>query len=192
MAATKKTAVSSDLRNLGLKNARFAVEAITTLASGDPIDDKELMLEHGVEMLQGLPLNSGLSAKVSDGFISMLWNDLPHPTPTMAGPTARYRKHDGSGNNPWNPEMGKAGSPYARNVPPSKPKGKHANPTDNSDTHILRRAQSAQRRGCVRSFAQARWSFPPTSIRSQSSLLFFRYNRHPRMLPDFQGESLDK
>jgi hypothetical protein len=41
MAATKKTAVSSDLRNLGLKNARFAVEAITTLASGDPIDDKE-------------------------------------------------------------------------------------------------------------------------------------------------------
>ena len=72
MAAPKKTAISSDLRTLGLKNAKFAVEAITTLASGDPIDDKELMLEHGVEMLQGLPLNSGLSAKVSDGFIAML------------------------------------------------------------------------------------------------------------------------
>jgi hypothetical protein len=76
-------------------------------------------------MLQGLPLNSGLSAKVSDGFISMLWQDLPHPSPTHAGPSARYRKHDGSGNNPHNPNIGKAGSPYARNVPPSKPKGKH-------------------------------------------------------------------
>lgn len=53
----------------------------------------------------------------------MLWHDLPHPNPTLAGPTARYRNHDGSGNNPWVPEMGKAGSPYARNVPPLKPKG---------------------------------------------------------------------
>lgn len=83
----------------------------------------ELLLEHGVEMLQGLPPNSGLGAKVSDGFISMLWNDLPHPSSTHAGPTTRYRRHDGGGNNPHNTEMGKAGSPYARNVPPMKPKG---------------------------------------------------------------------
>lgn len=122
----QKTTVGHDVANLGVKNARFALEAITTLASGEPLDDKDLLLEQGVEMLQGLPPNSGLSEKVSDGFISMLWHDLPHPTPTHAGPSARYRKHDGSGNNPHNPEMGKAGSPYARNVPPLKPKGCHA------------------------------------------------------------------
>lgn len=116
----------SDITGLGVKNTKFALEAITTLASGEPLDDKDLLLEHGVEMLQGLPLNSGLSAKVSDGFISMLWNDLPHPTPTHAGPSARYRSHDGSGNNPHLPNMGKAGSPYARNVPPMKPKGKQS------------------------------------------------------------------
>lgn len=74
-------------------------------------------------MLQSLPLNSGLSANVSNNFITMLWNDLPHPPPTTAGPTARYRHHDGSGNNPWIPEMGKAGSAYSRSVPPTKPKG---------------------------------------------------------------------
>lgn len=119
----QKTPIGQDVRNIGVKNAKFAFEAITTLASGEPLDDKDLLLEKGVEMLQGLPLDSGLSEKVSDGFISMLWNDLPHPTPTMAGPTARYRRHDGGGNNPWLPEMGKAGSPYARNVPPLKPKG---------------------------------------------------------------------
>jgi hypothetical protein len=143
--SNEKTTISHDIKNLGVKNARFALEAITTLASGEPLDDKDLLLEHGVEMLQGLPPNSGLSEKVSDGFISMLWHDLPHPTPTMAGPTARYRRHDGSGNNPWNPEIGKAGSPYARNVPPSKPKGTCQDfyPTSQKLTR-MQRTKSAQ------------------------------------------------
>ncbi|KAF2730283.1 heme peroxidase [Polyplosphaeria fusca] len=122
-ASEKKTAIGDDLRHLGFKNTRTVVEALTTLASGEPMDDKKLLLENGVSMLQGLPLNSGLSEKVSDGFITMLWHDLPHPPPTLAGPAARYRRHDGGGNNLWWPEMGKAGSPYARNVPPMKPKG---------------------------------------------------------------------
>ena len=119
----KKTSILHDVAHLGFKNAETITQAFTTLASGEPIDDKELLLEHGVSMLQGFSPNSSLSQKISDGFISMLWADLPHPAPTMAGPASRYRRHDGGGNNPWNPEMGKAGSPYARNVPPLKPKG---------------------------------------------------------------------
>lgn len=122
-AISEKTTISHDLSHMGLKNARTVASAITTLASGEPLNDKALMLENGVAMLQSLPLNSGLSAKISEQFIGMLWDDLPHPPPTLAGPTARYRKHDGSGNNPWVPEMGKAGSPYSRSVPPMKPKG---------------------------------------------------------------------
>lgn len=121
--ASGKTSIGHDLAHLGLKNAKTVVEAITTLASGEPLDDKDLLLEKGVSMLQSLPVNSGLSATVSNNFIGMLWHDLPHPPPTTAGPTARYRQHDGSGNNPWIPEMGKAGSAYARSVPPVKPKG---------------------------------------------------------------------
>lgn len=138
--AGTKTSIGHDLANLGLKNAGTILEAIPQLGSGDPIDDKELLLEHGVSMLQGMPLNSSLSEKISDGFITMLWHDLPHPPPTVAGPTARYRRHDGGGNCPWDSELGKAGSPYARNgmkasdaahiladlmrpVPPLKPKG---------------------------------------------------------------------
>lgn len=119
----EKTSLKHDLHTLGLKNAKTVVTALTTLASGDPLDDKDLLLENGVSMLQSLPLNSGLSSTVSDGFISMLWHDLPHPPPTMAGPESRYRRHDGGGNNPWIPEMGKAGTPYSRSVPPMKPKG---------------------------------------------------------------------
>lgn len=121
--ANEKTSIAHDLRHLGLKNTETVVTALPTLASGKPLDDKDLLLEHGVSMLQGLPLNSGLSEKVSDDFISMLWHDLPHPSPTVAGPTSRYRRHDGGNNNQWIPEMGKAGSPYSRSVPPTKPKG---------------------------------------------------------------------
>ncbi|EME49010.1 hypothetical protein DOTSEDRAFT_119905 [Dothistroma septosporum NZE10] len=119
----EKTSLVHDLTHLNIKNAKVLASALPALASGDPLDDKDLMLENGVAMLQSLPANSGLSAATSDAFIKMLYHDLPHPSTTMAGPTAKYRRHDGGNNNPWNPEMGKAGTPYARNVPPSKPKG---------------------------------------------------------------------
>ena len=120
---SEKTTIKHDLMHMGLKNAGTFAQGITTLASGEPLDDKDLLLEHGVSTLQSLPLNSGLSESVSNEFIQMLWNDLPHPVATLAGPQSRYRKHDGSGNNPFLPEIGKAGSPYSRSVPPSKPKG---------------------------------------------------------------------
>lgn len=119
----EKTSIVHDLTHLGAKNSATVFQAITTLASGEPLDDKKLLLEHGVSMLQSLPPNSGLGEKASGDFIALLWNDLPHPAVTSAGPSARYRRHDGGGNNPWDPEMGKAGSPYSRSVPPVKTKG---------------------------------------------------------------------
>lgn len=118
-----KTSLLHDLLHLGGTNSRTVVQAFNTLASGDPLDDKKWLLEHGVAMLQSLPPNSGLSAKVSGLFIKMLWRDLPHPPATLVGPRDRYRRHDGGANNLWDPEMGKAGSPYCRSVPPRKAKG---------------------------------------------------------------------
>ena len=120
----KKTSILHDVVRSG-RNAKFVVEALPQIASGEPLDDKKLLLEHGVSLLQTLPLDSGLSSTVSDGFIKMLYHDLPHPSATVAGPTGRYRRHDGGNNNIWNPEMGKAWTPYARNVPPMKPKGRN-------------------------------------------------------------------
>ncbi|KAK6220734.1 hypothetical protein LQW54_001925 [Pestalotiopsis sp. IQ-011] len=119
----EKTGVFSDLAGLSFKDKHTLAHALPTLASGEALDDKDLLLEKGVAMLQGMHPNSGLSQGISDAFITMLWADLPHPALTSTGPTSRYRRHDGGGNNPWFPEMGKAGSPYARNVPPLKPKG---------------------------------------------------------------------
>jgi hypothetical protein len=123
VASTKKTSLLHDLTHMNVKEAETLLQALKTLSSGKPLNDKEDLLEHGVAMLQTLPPNSGLSETVSNDFIGMLWHDLPHPPPTMAGPAARYRRHDGGNNNPWIPEMGKAGSPYSRNVPPCTTKG---------------------------------------------------------------------
>jgi hypothetical protein len=143
---TKKTSIVHDLTHLGLKGTATVAQAITTLASGEPLNDKELLLEHGVSMLQSLPLNSGLSQTISNDFIGMLWNDLPHPQPTMAGPTSKYRQHDGSGNNPWIPEMGKAGSPYARSVPPMKPKGPNLPDPELVFEQLLKRKEGSFRK----------------------------------------------
>jgi len=133
-----KTSIIHDVLHSG-KSARVLAEALPSLASGEPLDDKKLLLEHGVAMLQSLPPNSGLSSFVSDGFITMLYNDLPHPSTTVAGPTARYRRPDGGNNNPWSPEMGKAGSPYARNVPPMRPKGRNLPDPELVFEQLLRR-----------------------------------------------------
>ncbi|KAK5070298.1 hypothetical protein LTR64_002138 [Lithohypha guttulata] len=119
----EKTSVFHDLVHLGGRNTKTMVQAFNTIASGEPMDDKKWLLENAVAMLQSLPPGSGLSDKVSGGFIKMLWHDLPHPPAVLAGPENRYRRHDGGGNNHWDPEMGKAGSPYCRSVTPAKPKG---------------------------------------------------------------------
>lgn len=122
-APAAKTSIVHDLVHLNAQDVATVGQAITSIVSGEPLNDKDLLLEHGVNMLQTLPPDSGLSDKISSDFIAMLWGDLPHPALTNAGPTARYRRHDGGGNNPWVPEMGKAGSPYSRSVPPTKTKG---------------------------------------------------------------------
>ena len=46
--------------------------ALKDLSKGEPMDDhNDLLLEHGVSMLQSLPSNSGLSHGISDGFIGV-------------------------------------------------------------------------------------------------------------------------
>ena len=111
-----KSSVLHDLLHLSDQNTATMVQLLTTMLHGDPLDDKELLLEHGVNMLQTLPPDGGLGDKASKDFIRMLLGDLPHPATTIAGPTAKYPRHDGGSNNPRLPEMGKAGTPYSRRL----------------------------------------------------------------------------
>ncbi|KIX99908.1 uncharacterized protein Z520_04545 [Fonsecaea multimorphosa CBS 102226] len=144
--SVNQTSLLHDLTHLGRDNAATMVQAFKTVVSGQPLNDKELLLEHGVHMLQSLPPNSRLGADAAGQFIKMLWDDLPHPPGTLAGPTTRYRRHDGGNNNLWDPELGKAGSPYSRSVPPMKPKGPNLPDVELVFEYLLRRKEGEFRK----------------------------------------------
>lgn len=48
--------------------------------------------------------------------VRVLWDDIPKPPATLVG-QYQYREADGSKNNPFIPELGAAGQPYARTTP---------------------------------------------------------------------------
>jgi linoleate 10R-lipoxygenase len=52
---------------------------------------------------------------------AVVYNDLAHPPATYIGPEYQFRTADGSNNNPEAPDLGKAGTPYARSVQQSNP-----------------------------------------------------------------------
>ncbi|GJN92760.1 hypothetical protein Rhopal_005798-T1 [Rhodotorula paludigena] len=104
-----------------LKDGATLVQAATS-ATG-PIDDREMLLENVVTMLQGLPNDSPIQQPTTNLLLKMLWDELPHPPRSYAGPA--YRSADGSGNSFENPKLGAAGTHYARTVPPLHPKNAH-------------------------------------------------------------------
>ena len=55
-------------------------------------------------------------------------NDLPHPPLSCVGNKYAWRSHDGSGNNVTDPDIGKAGSSYARSVAQAHPLPRHMLP----------------------------------------------------------------
>ncbi|TNY23059.1 linoleate diol synthase [Rhodotorula diobovata] len=97
--------------------------AIAAIKSGldGPVNDREMLLERVVTMLQGLPDGSPVQQPVTDALIKMLWDELHAEGPrAFAGP--QYRSANGSGNSLTDPALGAAGTPYARTVPPCHPK----------------------------------------------------------------------
>ncbi|GAA5839134.1 hypothetical protein JCM11251_003685 [Rhodosporidiobolus azoricus] len=96
------------------RDAKTVFEGL--LQAGEAIDDRKLLLEKGVQMLSTLPPESPVGPLLTNFFIGRLWADLPKPPLTYVG-DLKYRKADGSCNNPLFPTLGAAGQPYARSVP---------------------------------------------------------------------------
>ncbi|KAA1469100.1 linoleate diol synthase, partial [Dentipellis sp. KUC8613] len=84
------------------------------------LDDRKMLLEHILTILSNMPPGS-IQNRVQNSVIEMLYNDLSHPPPTYLGDEYKYRKADGSFNNISDPNMGKAGTPYARSVQQQHP-----------------------------------------------------------------------
>lgn len=70
--------------------------------------------------MSSLPKGS-LADALNRKTITLLYRDLPHPPATFISNKYRWRQPDGSHNNPAYPELGKAGTPYARSVQGTTP-----------------------------------------------------------------------
>lgn len=80
-----------------------------------------MLMEHLIQRLCKMESDSPIRSGLSDGFIQLLWKDLPHPVATLLGDKYRFRQADGSHNNLFEPSLGAAGQHYARTVPALHP-----------------------------------------------------------------------
>jgi hypothetical protein len=75
-------------------------------------------MERMIQLTSRLPANSKLRVKLTTHQVDSLWSSLQHPPLSYCGAKFMYRQPDGSYNNIMDPNLGRAGSPYARSVKP--------------------------------------------------------------------------
>ncbi|KAI0059711.1 linoleate diol synthase [Artomyces pyxidatus] len=94
------------------------------------LDDRKMLLEHVLSILshkEYLP-DGPLRTKIENKVVELLYDDLSHPPATYLGQQYSYRSADGSYNNITDPDMGKAGTPYARSVQGTRPLSRNTLP----------------------------------------------------------------
>ncbi|KAJ8594598.1 putative linoleate diol synthase [Rhizopogon salebrosus TDB-379] len=101
-------------------NESILSSALDAIEHAGAIDDRKMLLENLLSFMADHP--SGKISHMARTFvIKNLYNDLTHPPATYIGPEYQFRTADGSNNNPDSPNLGKAGTPYARSVQQSNP-----------------------------------------------------------------------
>lgn len=108
----------SVVKHLSIRNVQTLKDMLLEGPEGSLVDDRTYIMERVIQLASELPLDSKTGIGLTNGFLTKLWNDLSHPPLSNLGPDFRYRSADGSNNNPWNPRLGAAGSPYVRTVRP--------------------------------------------------------------------------
>ncbi|KAK2731617.1 hypothetical protein FQN57_003270 [Myotisia sp. PD_48] len=124
------TSLVKDLRHVGLKTKVKDLRTLIEIfkSAGKPVNDRDMAMEKIIAITASLPRSSKARKKLSGLIINKLWTSLQHPPMSYFGNNYQYRTADGSYNNPIQPHLGKAGSPYARSVP--KLKHLHGVPPD--------------------------------------------------------------
>ncbi|KAK7739760.1 hypothetical protein SLS53_005730 [Cytospora paraplurivora] len=116
----RETGWKLDLEYIGWKDIKTLMGLIKSKLHGnEPLDDKTMLLEHIIQLVAGLPSKSRSRVKLTNQLIDQLWYSLNHPVLTYIGEDQMYRTADGSYNNPLYPQMGAAGTIYARSVRPT-------------------------------------------------------------------------
>ncbi|KAJ6500909.1 heme peroxidase [Mycena sanguinolenta] len=109
------------IENIASKGAitptpKIVVPFLDTVLHPAAIDDRKGAFSDGLTLLSRMPPGSDVAKNMSNSAISLLYNTLPHPRASLLGPVHSFREADGGGNNLQIPQLGRAGTPYARSV----------------------------------------------------------------------------
>ncbi|KAK8200504.1 heme peroxidase [Phyllosticta capitalensis] len=120
-AAEAAEGVVSDLSHLGITDYETLFDVLKDQITGEMINDKTYFMEGLIRTAAKLPDSSKMGTKLTEGFLTQLWNDLEHPPQSYLGQDFKYRQPDGSYNSLKHPKLGAAGMSYARTVQPKTP-----------------------------------------------------------------------
>lgn len=131
--------VLRDLSELGPARVGTLIKIAEKAATDQNINDKKYYMERLIQATALLPADP-VQNKLTDSFLTQLWDDLQHPPQILLSPEFQYRMPDGSNNNYLMPQVGKAGMPYARTVAPMTPQsGEMPDPGLLFDTMMARK-----------------------------------------------------
>lgn len=108
-----------DMAHLGISDVQTLIKIFSDKVSGEPVDDRTYLMEGLIRTAAKLPDESKNRETLTHQFLTQLWNDLQHPPQSYLGSKFQYRSADGSNNSLVHPQLGAAGTPYARTVKPS-------------------------------------------------------------------------
>ncbi|KAK3689370.1 heme peroxidase [Podospora appendiculata] len=110
----------TDLMTLRSADFRTLRKMVVAKIKGEKIaDDKTMLMERVIQLVSNLPSNSKLRVELTNDFIKQLWDSLEHPPSLYVGDKFQFRQADGSYNNIMFPQLGAAGTFYARSVRPN-------------------------------------------------------------------------
>ncbi|KAK3385880.1 heme peroxidase [Podospora didyma] len=109
--------LKDDLKNLRITDYKTLKKVVMTKLRGEQLsDDKTMIMESVIQLVSNLPSHSKIRVELTNTFLGELWYSLEHPPSLFVGEKFQYRQADGSYNNIMYPQLGAAGTSYARSV----------------------------------------------------------------------------
>ncbi|KAI5797521.1 heme peroxidase [Peziza echinospora] len=118
-ADTEKVRLRQQILNMGLSlpdNLDTILDLVTQ--KNGYVDDRAHLPEAAMQFVSALPEDSLIRKRITELMVEKLWTSMLHPPISYVGTKFDYRMPDGSNNSIMYPDLGKAGTPYARSVNP--------------------------------------------------------------------------
>ncbi|RDW87901.1 hypothetical protein BP5796_03595 [Coleophoma crateriformis] len=120
------------------EDLKLLIDGVHSKAQHQGIDDKQYIMERVIQLAISFPNDSAIQKRLTEFLVKELWDSLEHPPLTYLGDKYEYRCADGSNNYIANPNLGKAGSPYARSVISTTAKRVYPDPSEVFDKLLAR------------------------------------------------------